>query len=176
MNSVSSELANTKIPLTKMTSKLKKSKIVEQEEENEFGDDTILYHVETNNNFAVLDNGHLKAKSKTIRKTDEKVQEAVKVDHENYMENLKLFFENFTETENENPKYLESMKNVILKGYNIFHISLSDVGKFNPNLKGYLSENLNKLEKCEELKEMVKAYDAKFQGEFKKNLDILINK
>ena len=176
MNSVSSELANTKIPLTKMTSKLKKSKIVEQEEENEFGDNTILYHVETNNNFAVLDNGHLKAKSKTIRKTDEKVQEAVKVDHENYMENLKLFFENFTETENENPKYLESMKNVILKGYNIFHISLSDVGKFNPNLKGYLSENLNKLEKCEELKEMVKAYDAKFQGEFKKNLDIWINK
>ena len=69
MNSVSSELANTKIPLTKMTSKLKKSKIVEQEEENEFGDNTILYHVETNNNFAVLDNGQLKAKSKTIMKT-----------------------------------------------------------------------------------------------------------
>ena len=156
-----------------------KTKIVEQEKEKKLGDETILYHVETNNNFAVLDDGHLEAnkhESKTIRETDEKTQGDVKVDHENFMEYLKIFFENFRETENENPKYLDSMKNVILKGYNIFHISLNDVGKLNPKLKGYLSENMNNLEKCKELKEMVKAYSAKFQGEFKKDLDIWINK
>ena len=62
MNSASSELFNTKMEVTEVSERLwktkfnkKESEIKELKEENEFGEETILYHVETNNKFAVLD-------------------------------------------------------------------------------------------------------------------------
>ena len=68
------------------------------------------------------------------------------------------------------------MKNMISKGWNIFHLSLLDVGKYNPNLKGFLSENSNTLERCKELREWIKAYDANFEGTFKSDLSMYIHK
>ena len=98
------------------------------------------------------------------------------MDFQNYKEKLGEFIENYRENDEEEPKYFQAMKNMIVKEWNIFHISLLDVGKYNPSLKNFLSENQKTLEQCKELTEWLKTYDANFEGNFKYDLSVYINK
>ena len=64
------------------------------------------------------------------------------------------------------------------KGHNIFHVSLLDVGIYNPNLKAFLNgqsrENLHKLEK--DCKELVMTFGETLgKGRFKADTSVFIN-
>ena len=131
----------------------------------------ILYNIEKYNNFKALDDDEDSNKNKNeAAKNDEKPPKDEKVDFDNYREKLGDFLENFREGNEEEPKYFKAMKNMISKGWNIFHLSLLDVGKYNPNLKSFLSENSSTLERCKELREWLITYDANFEGTFKSDL------
>ena len=67
---------------------------------------------------------------------------------------------------------------MIQMGHNIFHVSLLDVGNFNPKLKAFLSghsrENLNKLEK--DCKHIIMAFgESQRMGSFKSDTSVFIN-
>ena len=65
----------------------------------------------------------------------------VKIDQSNYKPNLLRFLVNFKERECEAPKYPQEVKSLIKNGYNVFHLSLLDMGKFGPNLRGFMSKH-----------------------------------
>ena len=77
---------------------------------------------------------------------DEKAVEGKlpKVDCINYQEAFKDFLENFKEKSEIFPKYLLVAKQMISNNYNMFHIQLNDIRKFNPNLAGFVrAQNQN---------------------------------
>ena len=77
---------------------------------------------------------------------DEKAVEGKlpKVDCINYQEAFKDFLENFKEKSEICPKYLLVARQMISNNYNMFHIQLNDIRKFNPNLAGFVrAQNQN---------------------------------
>ena len=107
------------------------------------------HNVETNNNFEALaiDPTDHENKDATPKKKEEEVPKDENLDFQNYKEKLGEFIENYRENDEEEPKYFQPMKNMIVKEWNIFHISLLDVGKYNPCLKNFLSKNQKTLER-----------------------------
>ena len=96
----------------------------------------LFYNIETNNNFEML--GKEKYTDSEATKDKEEVKDN-KVDHSNYKGFLKIFLENFKENPDDEPKYPQAALKMLEKGHNIFHVSLLDIGLFNPNLKAFLN-------------------------------------
>ena len=138
----------------------------------------VIYNVETNNNFEVLCKPKSKCESLEF-KTIEVEEQVKKVDKSDYKEYLKNLLENFKENPTDDePKYASAAVKMIQMGHNIFHVSLLDVGKYNPNLKAFLScqsrENLHKLEK--DCKDIIMAFgESQGMGSFKSDTSVFIN-
>ena len=203
---ISSELHNTRLKLTinyeKSSEDIKRNEDLQSENEvlvnkvselkkklesaqltqKQFSTSTLLgnkplYNVETNNNCEVLTSDNKAVKESYDASKDNKAfAKQPEIDFNNYREKLGEFFENFRDNDEKEPKYFLAMKNVIIKGWDKLHLSLLDVGKFNPSLKEFLAENVQSLEHCKELREWLKEYDKRFEGKFRSNLAIYINK
>ena len=131
----------------------------------------IKYNIETNNNFEVLAN---QSKKDTTLK-NEKVDKPKEIDQSDFKKFLKSFLETYVENEGEEPKYPRAAKEVIKLGYNVFHLSLLDLGKFNPKLKGFLAEHHKK--HTEEIKNLVLEFgEGLKEGSFASGLSVYINK
>ena len=136
----------------------------------------LVYNVETNNNFEMLD---IHEKKLDTKNTEDKSEiQKTKVDHSNYKEYLKHFLENFKENPEDDPKYSQAALKMLEKGHNIFHMSLLDIGLYNYKLKAFLSaqsrEELQLIEK--DCKELVMAFGETFgKGSFKSNTSVFIN-
>ena len=71
--------------------------------------------------------------------------------------------------------YPEAARDVIKKGYNVFHLSLLDIGRFNPKLKGFLAEHHKN--HTEDIKDLVTGFGKKLNvGSFPSGLSVFINK
>ena len=90
-------------------------------------------HAWTNNDFI-----HIKASTKATKNAKTAPTKAPQVTQENYKENLIHFLNNFKEKSTQNSKYYMVAKNIVEKGYNMFHVLLKDIKTFNPNLCGFL--------------------------------------
>ena len=134
--------------------------------------DVIIYKVETNNNFDILGN---QVNTSVNDATEEEKTLELKVNPSNYKKNLISFLENFKENESELPKYPKDVKFVIEKGYNVFHISLLDIGNFDPNLKGFMARHHKNL--STEILDLVKTFGESLKfGKFADSLSVYINK
>ena len=105
------------------------------------------YNIETNNNFDALAEPKSDA-SKNIETNSSKVVECQlpKIDFDNYKEAFKDFLETFQETSQKPPKYLDVATKMMQNNWNMFHIDIKDIKKFNRNLGGFLvaqDRNLN---------------------------------
>ena len=110
-----------------------------EEVEHDMRGSCIQYNIETNNNFKVLDDSE---NNESRASDEEKVEEKVpKINLENYEATFKDFLQNFKENLSDSPKYPDVAKQMMQKGYNVFHVSLKDVRSFNPNLGGFLNQN-----------------------------------
>ena len=69
-----------------------------------------------------------------------------KIDHHNYEEALREFLEQFKETTCETPKYRIVATQMMNHDYNMFHLHLKDIRKFNPNLGGFMNSQYRNLE------------------------------
>lgn len=139
-------------------------------------EEKVVYNVETNNNFEILD-------IREDRSHDKETEDKIKVinenvDHSNYKEFLKDFLENFKENPYDDTKYSQAALKMLEKGHNIFHVSLLDIGFYNQNLKAFLNgqsrEELHLIEK--DCKELVMAFGETLgKGSFKKDTSVFIN-
>ena len=99
------------------------------------------------------------------------------VDESNFKEHLKDFLTNYKENANSEPKYSRAVRTNIRRGYNIFHISLLDIGLFNPKLKGFLAEEANEMKFRDEIKLLVMEHGESFGiGKFKYDTSVFFNK
>ena len=132
-----------------------------------------VYNIETNNNFGVLEKYSNEPpqneQSKVIR--NKKVM-LPKIDHTNYKEVLYSFLNNYRESPDDDPKYPQAAKLLVKNGHNWFHLSLLDMGKFNPNLKGFMAAEQKNI--MEGIKDLVADFVEKF-GEVK-HLTVNVNK
>ena len=108
------------------------------------------YNIETNNNFDVLSEPKIEAfknKQKTNTNSIKQVENKLpKIDFDNYEEAFIDFLENFRETSEKLPKYIEVASNMMQNNWNMFHIDMKDIKNFNRNLSGFLvaqHRNLN---------------------------------
>ena len=144
-------------------------------------EEKVIYNVETNNNFDILEEKHEIVKPEIIPKdvTRRKEMETkTKVDNSNYKECLKNFLENFKEHPDDELKYKQAALKMLEKGHNIFHVSLLDIGLYDINLKAFLSsfsrENLHLIEK--DRKDIVMKFGESFgHGSFKSDTSVFIN-
>ena len=110
-----------------------------EELEHDLRNSCIQYNIETNNNFKILDESeNIESRASDEEKVEEKVP---KINLENYEAAFKDFLQNFKENLSDSPKYPDVAKQMMHKGYNMFHVSLKDVRSFNPNLGGFLNQN-----------------------------------
>ena len=135
----------------------------------------LVYNVEINNNFETL---HKHADADAENTINKKEGKRKFVDHSNYKGFLKDFLENFKENLGEEPKYPKAALKMIENGHNIFHVSLLDVGLYNPNLKAFLNghsrEDLHKIEK--DCKELIMTFGKDLgKGSFKSDTSVFIN-
>ena len=143
-------------------------------------EEKVIYNVETNNNFEILEK-KLGSKPEIILKDVTKRKEMetnTKIDHSNYKECLKNFLENYKEHPADELKYKQAALNMLEKGHNIFHVSLLDIGFYDTNLKAFLSslsrENLHIIEK--DCKDIVMKFGESFGlGSFKSDTSVFIN-
>ena len=181
VSSLNVEPYNSKLELANMCKKSKNAAENYHEkfksEEKDFGtEDKIVYNIETNNNFELLASGCSWRKEDVTTK-DEKHFNGKTIDENNFEENLKGFLQSFKEKGGVEPKYYRAARTNIKKGYNIFHISLSDVGVFNEKLKGFLADNENQIRYSTEIKNVVMKYGEAFGlGSFKADTSVFINK
>ena len=152
--------------------------LVEAQLENlKYQEKKVIYNVETNNNFEILDVCDDKLDAKDTNA--EKMVEKTKVNHSNYKEFLKNFLENFKENpDDDTTKYSQAALKMLKKGHNIFHVSLLDIGLYNQSLKAFLNgqsrEELHIIEK--DCKELVMAFGESLgKGTFKKDTSVFIN-
>ena len=142
---------------------------IEEKEVDESIKDVIHYNIETSNNFKVLDKKILNSASKD----DENI--VIKIDQSNYEVALKDFLDNFADKESKQPKYPREIKEIMRNGYNVVHLSLLDIGKFNPNLKGFLANHHKNF--TEEIKGLVTRFGESLDmGSFARGLSVFINK
>ena len=135
-----------------------------------------VYNVETNNNFQLLDNSsnETSKNEQDMAIKDEKPRQT-KVDHINYKEFLQTFLEDFKESPTQEPKYPQAATKMMKNGYNMFHLSLLDMGKFNPNLKGFMAAEEKNL--YVEIKALVQQFIDKMDlGEVNNGLLVSVNK
>ena len=106
-------------------------------EKTKIGEDT-KYNIETNNNFDVLAEPTInafKVDQKVLAKDVKLVEPKLpKIDCDNYKVAFKDFIENFRENTSESPKYLLVATQMMNNSYNMFHMDLKDIKKFNPSL------------------------------------------
>ena len=128
------------ISSSSMLDKITKSESSTLEElEHDLRNSCIQYNIETNNNFKILDESeNIESRASDEEKVEEKVP---KINLENYEAAFKDFLQNFKENLSDSPKYPDVAKQMMHKGYNMFHVSLKDVRSFNPNLGGFLNQN-----------------------------------
>ena len=145
-------------------------------------DDEIIYNVETNNNFeplACITSYSVDKNEEVLEAAKKEIQpcEPRKVDESNFKEHLKDFLTNYKEHENSEPKYNRAVRTNIKRGYNIFHVSLLDIGLFNPKLKGFLAEEANEIKFRDEIKLLVMEHGESFGiGKFKYDTSVFFNK
>ena len=107
-------------------------------------EDTI-YNIETNNNFECLAEPRIDASEKCPN--DPAVNfNLAKISLNNYSEALVDFLQNFREISTEPPKYVLIARKMMRNKYNMFHMDLKDIRKFNHNLGGFVAANHRKLE------------------------------
>ena len=63
------------------------------------------------------------------------------IDCQNYKAVFKDFLQNFTAESSESPKYQMVAIQIMNKIYNMFHVHLEDIKKFNCNLGRFVSKN-----------------------------------
>ena len=139
-----------------------------QLENQKHAQNKILYNVETNNNFEVLEKSERAAESTAHVEAseDENNVENVEIDHSNYKEHLLQFLETFKETPAGEFTYQQAALKMLNFGHNIFHISLLDVGHYNPKLKAFLKQNRQSIEK--DSKELIMKFGESLgKGSFK---------
>ena len=153
-----------------------------EEIESSVQDDEIIYNVETNNNFKPLAciTSYSVDRNEEVFETAKKETEPCEpetVDESNFKEHLKDFLTNYKENANSEPKYSRAVRTNIRRGYNIFHISLLDIGLFNPKLKGFLAEEANEMKFRDEIKLLVMEHGESFGiGKFKYDTSVFFNK
>ena len=64
--------------------------------------------------------------------------------------------ENFKEKSEIGPKYLLVAKEMMSNNYNMFHIQLNDIRKFNPNLAGFVRAQNQNL--CLEMTKIIRTF------------------
>ena len=96
------------------------------------------YNIETNNNFECLAEPKIEASKERKPNVPAVDCKLAKIDYNNYTEALTDFFENFRETSTEAPKYVVIARKMMKNKYNMFHMDLKDIRKFNHNLGGFL--------------------------------------
>ena len=142
----------------------------------------IINNVETNNNFKPLAciTSYFVNKDKEVldtAKEEKQTCEPKNVDESNFKEHLKDFLTNYKENEDSEPKYSRAVRTNIKRGYYIFHISLLDIGLFNPRLKGFLAEEANEIKFRKEIKNLVMEHGESFGiGKFKADTAVFFNK
>ena len=120
--------------------------------------DDIRYSIETNNNFATLSECDAEVNETNLIETKTKLSECKipKIDHTNYKTAFEDFLTNFKEVNKDSPKYPEVASEMMIKNYNMFHVQLKDVRKFNPNLGGFFAANAKSL--SSEITEVVQKF------------------
>ena len=119
-------------------------------------------NIETNNNFEILGDQMNKASTfnqtapaKTVKASHNKM---LKIDWDNYQNILEDFLKNFRDDSSEAPKYLLVAEEMVNKNYNMFHVALKDVRKFNINLGGFLAANYQSLALDTDIVEIIKKF------------------
>ena len=79
-----------------------------------------------------------------------------KIDFENFQEAFQNFINDFKEDPSEPPKYLTVATEMMKNNFNMFHVKLKDIRKFNPNLGGFVANEHKKI--SETLRKMLKDY------------------
>ena len=116
----------------------------------------VNYNVKTSNAFELLGEPSIdasKVKESVLDKLDSK---PTKIDFENYQEAFEDFITNFKEDPSETPKYLTVATEMMKNNFNMFHVKLKDIRKYNPNLGGFVAEQYLKI--SEILRKILKNY------------------
>ena len=151
------ENANLKSEATSQVAELE-TEVKSEDIESLVPDYEIIYNVETNNNFKPL----ACITSYSVNK-DKEVLDTAKEEKQT--------------CEDSEPKYSRAVRTNIKRGYNIFHISLLDIGLFNPRLKGFLAEEANEIKYRKEIKNLVMEHGESFGiGKFKADTAVFFNK
>ena len=107
--------------------------------------EVIEYTIETNNNFEILAEHKTKASNhnqSSPTKDDEKSESKVtKIDFNNYKAAFRDFLGNFKEDGSENLKYRQVATQMVNNKYNMFHVFLKDIRRYNPNVGGFLANH-----------------------------------
>ena len=107
------------------------------------------YSIETNNNFKVLDEENIQtaiSEQKVVAKHNNSDCKHPKVDNYNYKDAFKDFLQNFKEESCDDPKYQAVASRMMQNQYNMFHVHLKDIRKFNSNLGGFVAEQHKNLD------------------------------
>ena len=91
-----------------------------------------------------------------FRKKIKKESKQSKIDFENFKDVFIDFLENFRENALDPPKYLQVVTKMMENNYNIFHMYLKDIRKFNSNLGGFVACHSRKIES--DIAEIIKKY------------------
>ena len=104
----------------------------------DFTEKDTKYNIETNNNFDVLAEPTVEASQvdqEVLAKNEKSVEiKPPKIDCDNYRVVFKDFLENFRENPSESPKYKLVATQMMHNSFNMFHMDLKDIEKFNPSL------------------------------------------
>ena len=99
--------------------------------------------METNNNFEALREPKIKASGINQNTVDKDVKvvenEVPNIDFDIYQEVFIDFIRNFSEEGSDHSKYLFVAEEMVNKNYNMFHVNIKDVRKFNSKLGGFLA-------------------------------------